>query len=99
LLYENRAHFGFSGRDHLRLAPEQPHSWWGRDLDFTNVAFDGGDFAGARFAGGRVDFTRVEFSRSTVDFSQATGTAQSGLIPPPGSALPAGLFLPSAWTI
>lgn len=58
-------------RDHLRLAPEHPHSWQGRDLDFTGVVFDGGDFDGAVFSGGTVNFHRAEFSGGTVGFAGA----------------------------
>ncbi|MEU4498917.1 pentapeptide repeat-containing protein [Streptomyces sp. NPDC023998] len=58
-------------RDHLRLAPEHPHSWQGHDLDFTGVVFDGGDLSGAAFSGGTVDFSGAEFSGGTVTFSNA----------------------------
>ena len=70
-------------RDHLRLAPEHPHSWQGHNFGFTNVMFDGGDlsdavfsggavdFSGAVFCGGRVDFSGAVFSGGTVDFAGA----------------------------
>ncbi|GGN40818.1 pentapeptide repeat-containing protein [Streptomyces fuscichromogenes] len=58
-------------RDHLRLAPEDPHSWQGHDFDLTEVTFDGGDFTGAHFSGGRVNFTGAEFSGGRVVFSGA----------------------------
>ncbi|MER7788800.1 pentapeptide repeat-containing protein [Streptomyces sp. NPDC097640] len=55
--------------DHLRLpAGADPHSWQGHDLDFSAVAFDGGDFYNAVFAGGRVRFDRAVFARGTVAF-------------------------------
>jgi uncharacterized protein YjbI with pentapeptide repeats len=58
-------------RDHLRLAPEDPHSWQGHDFDLTEVTFDGGDFAGAQFRGGTVTFTNARFSAGTVTFADA----------------------------
>ncbi|MGW5657812.1 pentapeptide repeat-containing protein [Streptomyces humi] len=58
-------------RDHLRLAPEDPHSWQGHDFDLTEVTFDGGDFAGAQFRGGTVTFTNARFSGGTVTFARA----------------------------
>ncbi len=42
-------------------------SWQGHDLDFTGVAFDGGDFSGAVFSGGKVSFSGAQFS-GKVDF-------------------------------
>ena len=54
---------------HLR--PGAVVSWQGRNLDFTGVAFDGGDFFGAVFSGGTVDFSGAQFSGGTVDFSGA----------------------------
>ncbi|SCK26900.1 Uncharacterized low-complexity proteins [Streptomyces sp. ScaeMP-e48] len=59
-------------RDHLRHAPESPHSWRGYDFDFTGATFDGGDFSGAVFTGGRVSFDDVVFSGGTVGFDDAT---------------------------
>ncbi|MFD3442541.1 pentapeptide repeat-containing protein [Streptomyces sp. NPDC058685] len=58
-------------RDHLRHAPQHPHSWQGHDLGFTSVVFDGGDFSGAVFSGGTVDFSGAKFSGGTVDFTNA----------------------------
>ncbi|GAA2557664.1 hypothetical protein GCM10010423_69200 [Streptomyces levis] len=58
-------------RNHLRLAPEHPHSWQGHQFDFTTVIFDGGDFSGAVFSGGTVNFFGAEFSGGKVDFSGA----------------------------
>ncbi|MFD9223468.1 pentapeptide repeat-containing protein [Streptomyces sp. NPDC060064] len=58
-------------RDHLRLAPEHPHSWQGHDLDFTGVVFDGGNFSLAVFSGDRVDFRDARFSDGMVDFGGA----------------------------
>jgi uncharacterized protein YjbI with pentapeptide repeats len=58
-------------RNHLRLAPEHPHSWQGHQFDFTNVIFDGGDFSGAVFSGGTVNFFGAEFSGGLVNFSKA----------------------------
>lgn len=57
-------------------------SWQGLDLDFTGVAFDGGDFSGARFSSGTVSFTDgqfwghvgffgADFSGARVSFDQA----------------------------
>jgi uncharacterized protein YjbI with pentapeptide repeats len=66
---------------HLR--PSATTSWQGLDLDFTGVAFDGGDFSEARFSGGDVSFfgasfyddevvfDKAEFSGGTVNFNQA----------------------------
>jgi hypothetical protein len=48
-------------RDHLRDS-SAPTTWCGRDFDFTNATFDGGDFEGAKFTGGAVYFTRAEFT-------------------------------------
>ncbi len=58
-------------RDHLRHDPESPHSWHGRDFDFTGATFDGGDFSGAVFSSGRVRFTHAVFSGGTVRFDGA----------------------------
>ncbi|WP_217545590.1 pentapeptide repeat-containing protein [Streptomyces sp. GbtcB6] len=58
-------------RDHLRLAPEHPHSWQGHDFDLTEATFDGGDLTGAVFSGGTVSFTRAFFSGGTADLSEA----------------------------
>jgi uncharacterized protein YjbI with pentapeptide repeats len=52
---------------HLR--PGAKVSWQGRDLDFTGVRFDGGDFSGAEFSGGAVAFTGASFSGT--DFSKS----------------------------
>ena len=69
---------------HLR--PTAAVSWLGRDLDFTGVVFDGGDFSGAqftdgtvnfdgaRFVGGEVSFAGAEFSGATVSFGGAQFT-------------------------
>ncbi len=54
---------------HLR--PGAVVSWQGRNLDFTGVAFDGGDFFGAVFSGGTVDFIGAQFSGGTVHFGDA----------------------------
>ena len=48
-------------RDHLR-DPSTPTTWCGRDLDFTNATFDGGDFRGTKFTGGEVSFFRAKFA-------------------------------------
>ncbi|WP_405439333.1 pentapeptide repeat-containing protein [Streptomyces avidinii] len=58
-------------RNHLRLAPEHPHSWQGHQFDFTTVTFDGGDFSYAVFSGGTVNFFGAEFSGGKVSFSGA----------------------------
>ena len=58
--------------DHLRESAKK--SWRGRDFDFTNVVFDGGDFSQARFSGGMVRFGGAEFTGGTVDFHSAKFT-------------------------
>src|SRR6266568_4230172 len=58
--------------DHLRESAKK--SWRGRDFDFTNVVFDGGDFSQARFSGGMVRFGGAEFTGGTVDFHSAEFT-------------------------
>ena len=55
-------------RNHLRLDPDHPHSWQGRDFDLTDVTFDDGDLSGAVFSGGTVDFSRAVFSSGSIDF-------------------------------
>jgi hypothetical protein len=68
-------------RDHLRRAPEHPHSWQGHDFDFTGVPFDGGDLSGAVFSGGTVSFDGATFPRGTVSFDRAVfsgGTVSFG---------------------
>lgn len=55
-------------RDHLRDS-NAPTTWCGRDLDFTNATFDGGDFRGAKFTGGNVSFGDTEFTGGTIFFS------------------------------
>lgn len=59
-------------RDHLCLQANHPHSWGGRDLDFTGAVFDGGDFGGATFAGGTVSFSGAVFASGPVHFRDAT---------------------------
>ncbi|WP_245659724.1 pentapeptide repeat-containing protein [Streptomyces ochraceiscleroticus] len=56
----------------IRLIRDHPHSWQGHDLDFTGVAFDGGDLSHATFSGGTVRFTGASFFGCTVDFTGAT---------------------------
>src|SRR5215475_9680377 len=46
-------------------------SWEGRNLDFTGVVFDGGDFSRAKFSGGEVNFFGAKFCGGTVNFSGA----------------------------
>ncbi|MFJ3204783.1 pentapeptide repeat-containing protein [Streptomyces sp. NPDC086989] len=58
-------------RDHLRLSPEDPHSWQGHQFDFTTVTFDGGDFSHAVFSGGTVNFFGAVFSGGAVNFRGA----------------------------
>jgi hypothetical protein len=60
-------------RDHLR-EPSAPTTWCGRDLDFTNTTFDGGDFRGAKFTGGEVSFFGAEFATGLVSFFGAEFT-------------------------
>jgi uncharacterized protein YjbI with pentapeptide repeats len=57
-------------RDHLR-DPSAPTTWCGRDLDFTNATFDGGDFGGAKFTGDKVSFDRAKFTDGEVSFEGA----------------------------
>ena len=56
-------------RDHLR--PGAAKSWQGLDLNFTGVAFDGGDFSNAVFSGGKVSFQGAVFSGGEVSFRDA----------------------------
>ncbi|WCN79661.1 pentapeptide repeat-containing protein [Micromonospora sp. LH3U1] len=58
-------------RDHLRLPTTNPHSWQGRDLDFTGAVFDGGDFSRVHFSGGMVSFAKATFSAGAVSFAKA----------------------------
>lgn len=64
-------------RDHLR-DPGAPTTWCGRDLDFTSVTFDGGNFDGAKFTGGEVSFDRVEFTGGEVSFERVEFTDVEG---------------------
>ncbi|GAA4638193.1 hypothetical protein GCM10023196_094950 [Actinoallomurus vinaceus] len=64
---------------HLRDGTEV--SWQGHDLDFTGVAFDGGDFTGAVFTDnpaknlhGRVSFQDTTFTGGVVNFGGAKFT-------------------------
>jgi hypothetical protein len=59
--------------DHLQ-DPDSPTAWCGRDLDFTNATFDGGDFSGAKFTGGQVIFYGAEFIGDSVFFIGAEFT-------------------------
>ena len=43
----------------------------GRNLQFTGVVFDGGNFSGAQFSGGTVDFSFAQFSGGQVRFTDA----------------------------
>ena len=58
--------------DGLRAPTSAP--WHGLDLDFTGVAFDGGDFTDAQFTGGRVNFIRAQFTSGQVNFIRAQFT-------------------------
>jgi hypothetical protein len=58
-------------RDHLQ-DPTAPTTWCGRNLDFTDATFDGGNFTGARFTGGTVTFTGAQFTDGTVTFAITT---------------------------
>jgi len=49
-------------------------SWQGLNLDFTGVAFDGGDFSRAEFSDGTVGFRGAKFSGGTVGFRGAAFT-------------------------
>jgi uncharacterized protein YjbI with pentapeptide repeats len=60
-------------RDHLQ-DPDSPSTWCGRDLDLTDVTFDGGDFKGARFTGGNVSFAGATFAGGRVSFAGAKFT-------------------------
>lgn len=47
-------------------------SWQGYDLDFTGVAFDGGDFSKVHFStGARISFADAEFGDGQIDFTNA----------------------------
>jgi uncharacterized protein YjbI with pentapeptide repeats len=59
--------------DHLRY-PDALTAWCGRDLDFTNATFDGGDFTGAKFNGGDVSFDDAKFTGGEVSFTDAKFT-------------------------
>ncbi|MGZ4561354.1 MAG: pentapeptide repeat-containing protein [Mycobacteriaceae bacterium] len=58
-------------RDHLQ-DPTAPTTWCGRNLDFTDATFDGGNFTGAQFTGGTVTFTGAQFTDGTVTFAITT---------------------------
>lgn len=45
--------------------------WHGLDLDFTGVAFDGGDFRHAQFTGGYISFDHAQFTGGHVNFRMA----------------------------
>jgi hypothetical protein len=60
-------------RDRLR-EPRTPITWCGRDLDFSNATFDGGDFRGAKFISGEVSFFGAEFAAGLVSFVGAEFT-------------------------
>ncbi|WP_436892312.1 pentapeptide repeat-containing protein [Nocardiopsis dassonvillei] len=53
-----------------RLREDEGSRWRGKDYDFTNVEFDGGDFHGAHFTGGRVSFGGARFTGGVVDFRE-----------------------------
>ena len=55
--------------EHLR--DDSNRSWQGLNLDFTGVAFDGGDFRFAQFTGGMVNFNGATFSGAEVSFPGA----------------------------
>ncbi len=56
-------------RDHLQ-EPSVPTTWCGRDLDFRNATFDGGDLRDVKFTDGKVSFESVKFT-GTVSFDSA----------------------------
>ena len=60
-------------RDHLQ-DPAAPTTWCGRDFDFTEATFDGGDFGGVKFAGGKVSFDGAKFASGDVFFRTAKFT-------------------------
>jgi uncharacterized protein YjbI with pentapeptide repeats len=55
---------------HLRA--QAAVSWQRRDLDFTGVVFDGGDFTHAQFSGGTVGFAHSHFFAGPVNFDRAS---------------------------
>ncbi|GAB2767806.1 pentapeptide repeat-containing protein [Streptomyces bullii] len=55
------------------------------------------DFSEATFSGGRIYLTGARFTGGIVDFSQATGSAPAGLLPPSGHPRPAGLIPSPTW--
>ncbi|WP_251697307.1 pentapeptide repeat-containing protein [Streptomyces sp. Vc74B-19] len=59
-------------RDHLSLPDTHPHTWRGRDLDFTGVVFDGGDFSGVQFSSCIVRFNGATFKSGNVRFEDVT---------------------------
>jgi hypothetical protein len=77
-------------RDHLR-EPSTSTTWCGRDLDFANATFDGGDFFDAKFTGGEVSFGEAEYTGGEVSFG---GTEYT-----PDCSIRWGPFEPpAAWT-
>ncbi|MFI9353148.1 pentapeptide repeat-containing protein [Streptomyces lydicus] len=71
----------------------------GGAVTFNGVALSGGrvTFNEAVFSSGTATFNIATFSGGIANFSNALGDAPSGLVPPPGRALPTGLSLPAAW--
>lgn len=63
-------------RDHLQDI-RAPDTWCGRQLDFTGVTFDGGDFTGAKFTGVTL-FKGATFASGAVSFRRATFAARLG---------------------
>jgi hypothetical protein len=56
--------------DHLQ-DHNDPTTWCGFDLDFTNATFDGGEFSHAKFIGGNVSFCDAEFIGEHFSFFNA----------------------------
>lgn len=48
--------------------------WRGKDYDFSQAVFDGGNFAGARFTGGRVNFRGAIFADGHVNLTETLFT-------------------------
>ena len=89
-------------RDHLR-EPSTSTTWCGRDLDFTNATFGGGDFFDAKFTGGVVAFFDAEFTGGEVSFGEAEyaggDVSFDGTEYTPGCSITRGPFEPpAAWT-
>ncbi|MEU1792265.1 pentapeptide repeat-containing protein [Streptomyces sparsogenes] len=73
----------------------------GGAVSFAGATFSGGivEFPGARFLGSSVSFDGAHFSGGTVDLARALGDRPPDVRPWTLGSLPAGLSLPSAWSV